>query len=83
MIGLPISIVAISAIALLRAFMRLNEGDPIPDRTLAWLVGLHLMFVVSGVLLALKSGELAAVTTSATSCTVRRVVTTAGGGPRR
>jgi len=48
------SIVAISAIALLRAFMRLTEGDGGPDnRTLAWLIGIHLTFVVSGVLLAL------------------------------
>lgn len=46
------SIVAISAIALLRAFMRLSEGAEIPDRTLAWLVGIHLTFVVSGVMLA-------------------------------
>jgi uncharacterized protein (TIGR00645 family) len=48
------SIVAISAIALLRAFMRLAEGHGgMDDRTLAWLVGIHLTFVVSGVLLAL------------------------------
>jgi uncharacterized protein (TIGR00645 family) len=47
------SIVAISAIALLRAFMRLAEGEAIGDRTLGWLVGLHLTFVVSGVLMAL------------------------------
>ncbi|MDB5541012.1 MAG: hypothetical protein JWQ89_2739 [Devosia sp.] len=47
------SIVAISAIALLRAFMRLSEGAVIEDRTLAWLVGIHVTFVVSGVLLAL------------------------------
>lgn len=48
------SIVAISAIALLRAFMRLTEGQGgFDDRTLAWLVGIHLTFVVSGVLLAL------------------------------
>ena len=46
------SIVAISAIALLRAFMKLSEGEAIPDRTLAWLVGIHVTFVVSGVLLA-------------------------------
>ncbi|MDB5449006.1 MAG: hypothetical protein JWQ52_134, partial [Phenylobacterium sp.] len=46
------SIVAISAIALLRAFMKLNEGEAIPDRTLGWMVGIHLTFVVSGVLLA-------------------------------
>jgi uncharacterized protein (TIGR00645 family) len=47
------SIVAISAIALLRAFMELAEGETINDRKLAWLVGIHLTFVVSGVLLAL------------------------------
>jgi uncharacterized protein (TIGR00645 family) len=47
------SIVAISAIALLRAFMRLSEGEELSDRSLAWLVGIHLSFVVSGVLLAL------------------------------
>jgi uncharacterized protein (TIGR00645 family) len=46
------SIVAISAIALLRAFMRLSEGQEIPDRTLGWLVGIHLTFVISGVILA-------------------------------
>jgi uncharacterized protein (TIGR00645 family) len=46
------SIVAISAIALLRAFMRITEGDHIDDRTLAWLAGIHVTFVVSGVLLA-------------------------------
>jgi len=45
------SIVAISAIALLRAFMRLAEGEGMDDRTLGWLVGLHLTFVVSGVLM--------------------------------
>ena len=47
------SIVAISAIALLKAFMELAEGKDISDRHLAWLVGIHLVFVVSGVLLAL------------------------------
>ncbi len=47
------SIVAISAIALLRSFMQLAEGKDIPDRHLAWLVGIHVTFVVSGVLLAL------------------------------
>jgi uncharacterized protein (TIGR00645 family) len=46
------SIVAISAIALLRAFMRLAEGEAIADRTLMWLVVIHLTFIVSGVLLA-------------------------------
>ena len=61
-IKLIASIVAISAISLLRAFMRLagaGEGDAghaetVPDQTsLMWLVGLHLTFVVSGVLFAL------------------------------
>jgi uncharacterized protein (TIGR00645 family) len=47
------SIVAISAIALLRAFMKLAEGDDLSDRTLTWLVVIHVTFVVSGVLLAL------------------------------
>lgn len=43
------SIVAISAIQLLRAFMNIEERNNIE---LAWLVGIHLTFVVSGVLLA-------------------------------
>ncbi len=47
------SIVAISAIALLRAFMQLAEGIAIADRTLTWMVVIHVTFVVSGVLLAL------------------------------
>jgi uncharacterized protein (TIGR00645 family) len=47
------SIVAISAIAVLRAFMQLADGEPITDRTLAWLVGMHLTFVLSGALLGL------------------------------
>jgi uncharacterized protein (TIGR00645 family) len=46
------SIVAISAVALLRAFMELAEGEAIDERRLVWLVGIHLTFVVSGVLLA-------------------------------
>ncbi|WP_293906611.1 TIGR00645 family protein [Phenylobacterium sp.] len=47
------SIAAISAIALLKAFMQLAEGQEITDRRLSWLVGIHLTFVTSGVLLAL------------------------------
>jgi uncharacterized protein (TIGR00645 family) len=47
------SIVAISAIALLRAFMELAEGENIDERRLTWLVSIHLTFVVSGVLLAI------------------------------
>ena len=53
------SIVAISAISLLRAFMQLADaGDgahgAVPDQTtLAWMVGLHVTFLFSGVLFAL------------------------------
>jgi uncharacterized protein (TIGR00645 family) len=47
------SIVAISAIALLKAFMELAEGKPLDERGLLWLVVIHLTFVASGVLLAL------------------------------
>ncbi|MGZ3275909.1 MAG: TIGR00645 family protein [Caulobacteraceae bacterium] len=47
------SIVAISAIALLRAFMELGEGEHIDQTKLMWMAGIHLTFVVSGVLLAL------------------------------
>jgi uncharacterized protein (TIGR00645 family) len=44
------SIVAISAIQLLRAFMNVKN---MPDRELGWLVGIHLVFVISGLVLAL------------------------------
>jgi uncharacterized protein (TIGR00645 family) len=48
------SIVAISAISVLKAFMGLANGDASVNLTeLGWLVGIHLTFVVSGVLLAL------------------------------
>ena len=47
------SIGAISAISLLRAFMQLSEGQGIEERSLFWLVVIHLTFVGSGVLLAL------------------------------
>ena len=43
------SIVAISAIQLLRAFMNVKNT---PDRELAWYAGIHLVFVVSGLTLA-------------------------------
>jgi uncharacterized protein (TIGR00645 family) len=49
------SIVAISAIALLKAFMELGEADalhPYDYTRLAWLIVLHLTFIASGVLLA-------------------------------
>lgn len=44
------SIVAISAIHLLRAFM---EIETVNERSVRWMVMIHLTFVVSGVLLAL------------------------------
>jgi uncharacterized protein (TIGR00645 family) len=43
------SIVAISAIQVLKAFMSLKN---ISDRDLAWYVGIHMMFVVSGLFMA-------------------------------
>jgi uncharacterized protein (TIGR00645 family) len=46
------SIVAISSIALLRAFMQLAEGDALDEKRLYWLVVMHLTLVISGVLLA-------------------------------
>lgn len=47
------SIVAISAVAVLRAFMQMAEAEAVPTTKLAWLVGIHLAFVVSALLLAL------------------------------
>jgi uncharacterized protein (TIGR00645 family) len=48
------SIVAISAISLLRAFMTLTDTEAsIDEARLRWLVILHLTFVASGVLFAL------------------------------
>lgn len=43
------SIVAISGIELLKAFM---DAENLSDRHLAWMVGIHLTFVLSGVLYA-------------------------------
>jgi uncharacterized protein (TIGR00645 family) len=43
------SIVAISAIQVLKAFMNLKN---ISDRELMWYVGIHMMFVLSGVFMA-------------------------------
>lgn len=51
------SIVAISAIKLLTAFMNVGKYS---DRDLSWMTGVHIVFVVSGVLMALTdrlSGE--------------------------
>lgn len=55
------SIVAISAISLLRAFMQLSggaeagagHGVPPDTATLTWMVGLHVTFLFSGVMFAL------------------------------
>ncbi len=52
-IKLIASIVAISGIALLRAFLLLGEAGSRVDRErLTWMVAIHLTFVVSGVLMA-------------------------------
>lgn len=52
-IKLVASIVAISAIALLRAFLPLGDAHTAADtERLRWMVIIHLTFVVSGVLLA-------------------------------
>ena len=50
------SIVAISAISLLKAFM---DVKAMSDRDLAWLVGIHMVFVVSGLLMALTDRVIA------------------------
>lgn len=51
------SIVAISAIELLKAFMNLklatSEQSAMLEREIAWKIGIHITFVVSGVLFAL------------------------------
>ena len=44
------SIVAISSISLLKSFMNI---DKISDRDLIWMVGIHGLFVVSGLILAM------------------------------
>ena len=47
------SIVAISVISLLRAFMELaNAGGELDTRKLSWMVGLHVTFLFSGVMFA-------------------------------
>ncbi len=46
------SIVAISGIELLRAFMHMGK-DEVNNEIMAWKVGIHLTFVVTGVLFAL------------------------------
>jgi uncharacterized protein (TIGR00645 family) len=51
-IKLIASIVAISAISLLRAFMTLTQQTEVDEKSVFWLVVLHLTFVTSGVLFA-------------------------------
>lgn len=48
------SIVAISAIELLKRFVSLREVGPNDERLLFWLVTLHIVFVLSSLLLALS-----------------------------
>jgi len=48
-IRLIASIVAISSIQVLKAFLHVHEYS---DRHLIWMVAIHMMFVISGVLLA-------------------------------
>lgn len=48
------SIVAISAVQLLRQFMALGTVTPEREKELMWLVIIHLVFVISSVLLALS-----------------------------
>ena len=49
-----VTIVAISAIDLLKRFMELGRPNitPLGDRELRWLVIIHVVFVVSGLLMA-------------------------------
>lgn len=58
------SIVAISAIQVLKAFMNVNN---VSDRDMIWLVVIHVVFVLSGVFLALTdkiAGEVGGKTTT-------------------
>lgn len=48
---LMVSIVAISAIEVLKSFMNIDKID---DRRLAWIVGIHLLFLVSMLVVALS-----------------------------
>jgi uncharacterized protein (TIGR00645 family) len=47
------SIVAISAISLLRAFMTITQANAVDEVRIFWLVVLHVTFVGSGLLFAL------------------------------
>jgi uncharacterized protein (TIGR00645 family) len=47
------SVVAISSIELLRAFMQIDHMDPETESMLMWKIAIHMTFVISGVLFAL------------------------------
>jgi uncharacterized protein (TIGR00645 family) len=47
------AIVAISAVELLKAFIDSTSSTNINDKKLAWMVGIHFTFVLSGVMFAL------------------------------
>jgi uncharacterized protein (TIGR00645 family) len=48
------SLIAISGVALLKAFVLLTDEEKAPDeRHLAWMIGIHMTFVISALLLAL------------------------------
>jgi uncharacterized protein (TIGR00645 family) len=48
------SLIAISGVALLKAFVQLTDQENAPDvHNLAWMIGIHLTFVLSALLLAL------------------------------
>jgi uncharacterized protein (TIGR00645 family) len=47
------SIVAISAISLLRAFMTITQANAVDEVRIFWLIVLHVTFVISGLLFAL------------------------------
>ena len=74
------SIVAISAISLLRAFMTLTSGDaPLDEARLRWMVILHLTFIASGVLFAAMDW-IAALTDAGKEKEKRASEARAGGG---
>lgn len=47
------SVVAISTIALLHGFLQIVQGQSMGDRALAWLIGLHVTFLLSAATLAI------------------------------
>ena len=48
------SITAISAIALLRIFMKLEEGTTIDERTLLWMTVIHGALILSALVLSIS-----------------------------